>query len=491
MKSDSIKKNMTFQFAYQIVILIVPLIMAPYLTRSLGETSIGVYSYTYSIAYYYVLFCMLGIARYGQRIIAERKDDTIALRKTFWSLYVLHAIVSVVGFLFYLLFCELFCNDNIIIYLSQSLYVLSALFDITWLFYGIEKFKIVVIRNAVVKVLELIFVFVFVKNPNDLIKYTFIMAISALISQASLFPTVINKIKPIKFGKKDILEHIKPLFVLSVSVLAISMFTVFDKTLLGIMTTKDNVAFYEYANKIINIPKMFIVVIGTVLFPRACSCIANNDIDGVKKYYKYSILVVYLIAVATMFGLLGIADLFATVYFGESFAICGTVIKSLTPIILIIGLGDVFRTQFLIPLKKDFSYTFCVIINAVINIVLSLLLIPKLGIYGAVIGTLSAEMFGVIYQGYLIRNYINIKQTIIAAIPFFVAGAGMLILVNSIKTIYNLTIFDLLIQVIFGATVYIVILYIWFLVLDHNRMEYRKIVKSVLKKSANKTSSRK
>ena len=269
------------------------------------------------------------------------------------------------------------------------------------------------------------------------------------------------------------------------------MFTVFDKTLLGVMTTKDNVAFYEYANKIINIPKMFIVVIGTVFFPRACSCIANNDIDGVKKYYKYSILVVYFIGFASMFGLLGIADLFAIVYFGESFAICGTVIKSLTPIILIIGVGDVFRTQFLIPLKKDFSYTFCVIINALINIVLSLLLIPKLGIYGAVVGTLAAEMFGVIYQGYLVRNYINIKQTIITAIPFFVAGVGMLILVNSIKTIYNLTIFDLLIQVIFGATVYIVILCIWFLVLDHNRMEYRKIVKSVLKKSVNKKSSRK
>ena len=87
MKSDGLKKNLFFQFSYQFIVLVVPLIMAPYLTRTLGKEAIGIYSYTYSIAYYFVLVCMLGIVKHGQRIIASVKDDPIQLRKTFWSLF--------------------------------------------------------------------------------------------------------------------------------------------------------------------------------------------------------------------------------------------------------------------------------------------------------------------------------------------------------------------------------------------------------------------
>ena len=401
---------------------------------------------------------MLGIVKHGQRIIAERKDNEIALRKTFWSLYTLHAFISLFGFVLYLIFCTVFYKDNSIVYLAQSLYVLSALFDITWLFYGIEKFKFVVIRNAIVKLLELIFIFALVKSSKDLLIYTLIMATSALLSQMSLFPTVIRNIKPIKFDFNDVREHLKPLLILSISVFAISMFTVFDKTLLGILTATDNVAFYEYSYKIINIPKTFIVVIGTVLFPKACNCIANRDMEGVKRYYKNSVQAVYFIGFASIFGLLSISDLFVNIYYGSNFSSCGNIIKSLTPIILIIGLGDIFRSQFLIPLKKDFQYTVCVVINALINIVLSLVLIPKFEIYGAVIGTLAAELFGVLYQGYLVRKYINVKQTFIASIPYFISGICMYFAIFIFKLYYNSTIIHLLLQMILGVVIYCVIL---------------------------------
>lgn len=448
---------MIIQFLYQAIVLVVPLIVAPYLTRSLGESSLGIYSYSYSIAYYFVLFCMLGIVKHGQRLIAERKDNEIELRKTFWSLYTIHALFSFLGLIFYILFCIKFCRNNVNVYLAQSFYVLSALFDITWLFYGIEKFKVVIIRNAIVKLVELVFIILFVKNPNDLLTYTYIMASSILLSQMSLFLTVLKNLKPICFGYNDIKEHIKPLFVLSISVFAISMFTVFDKTLLGIITNTDNVAFYEYSNKIINIPKMFIVVVGTVLFPRACHCIANQDLRELKRYYQYSIRIVYFIGFSSIFGLLAVSDLFVKIYYGDNFIICSSVVKTLTPIILIIGLGDVIRSQFLIPLKKDFQYTVCVIINALINIVFSILLIPKYEIYGAVIGTLFAELFGLVYQIYLVRKYINVKEIFVISVPYFFSGICMYIILSVVKHFYNSSLIHLLIQISIGGIVFCVI----------------------------------
>ena len=95
MKKQGLKANFIFQGLYQFIILCIPLIISPYLTRVIGSNGLGIYTYTNSIAYYFVLFANLGIAKYGQRIIAVNRDDLIRLRKTFWSLYIVHLAMSI------------------------------------------------------------------------------------------------------------------------------------------------------------------------------------------------------------------------------------------------------------------------------------------------------------------------------------------------------------------------------------------------------------
>ena len=152
------------------------LIISPFLTRTLGSNALGVYTYTYSIAYYFVMFAMLGISRHGQRIISQNRDDDEKLRKVFWSLFFTHIVVSLVSFAVYLGVSFVIGGDDLVIYLIQALYVLSALFNITWLFYGLENFKTVVIRNTVVKAVECLLIFLLIRQPSDLWKYTLISA---------------------------------------------------------------------------------------------------------------------------------------------------------------------------------------------------------------------------------------------------------------------------------------------------------------------------
>ena len=103
-RKQSISQNFFFQYAYQILILVIPLVLAPYLSRALRETALGVFSYANSIAAYFVAMSMLGIARHGQRIISENANDDIKLRKSFWSLFTVHIIVSIISLLIYLAF---------------------------------------------------------------------------------------------------------------------------------------------------------------------------------------------------------------------------------------------------------------------------------------------------------------------------------------------------------------------------------------------------
>ncbi len=65
---------------------------------------------------------------------------------------------------------------------------------------------------------------------------------------------------------------------------------------------------------------------------------------------------------------------------------------------LIVGIGELIRIQHLIPHSHDKTYAFCILTNAAINIALSVLLIPVLGIFGTGVGTLVAELFGLFFQ---------------------------------------------------------------------------------------------
>lgn len=454
-KAQSVKKNFIFQIAYQVVILVIPLIIAPYLTRTLGSNALDDYEFTYSIAYYFVLVAMLGISRHGQRIIAARREDKQALGKAFWSLYLVHAAFSVVAILAFVVFTAVFGGDYKTIYFIQTLFVASALFDVTWLFYGLENFKSVVIRNFIIKIVECVLIFCLVKTTSDLWVYTLIMASSLCLGQLVMLPQAIGFVKPVKFGWVDVKEHFKPLFVLFIAVVASTLYTVFDKTLLGIMLpNENNVAYYEFSNKIISVPKTVISVICTVMFPRVCAAVARGDDKSVRKYVNYSLQFTCFLGLGAIFGLLGIANLFAVLYYGESFAVCGDVIIALSPNIFIIELGNIVRTQYMVPNKMDMHLSVSYIINAVFNLVLSIALIPVLGIYGAVIGTLAAEICGLIFQMILCRKFLPVKDVLITMIPYALFGAVMFGLIFVIRLYFNATWWDLLLQVAVGGLTY-------------------------------------
>ena len=474
LKKESLTKNYFFQFAYQVLILVIPLVLSPYLTRTLRENALGTYTYVNSIAYYFVIVANLGISVHGKRLISRKYNDEIELRKAFWSLMIVHTIISLASVLVYLTWFVLIQKQDKTIYLIETLYVLSALFDITWLFYGLENFSSVVIKNAVVKVSECLAIFMFVKSEEDLWIYTLICALGICLGQVVMIPQAIRLVKPIRVTKEDCKQHIKPLLVFSVALIASTLYTIFDKTLLGLMSTKANVAFYEYSNKIVMIPQTFVGVIGTVMFPRACKLADEGKMDEQKKYIHISAILTAFIGMGSIFGLWGIAPLFAKIYYGDAFASCGNIIIALSPTIYIVGAGSILRSQCLIPNGMDKQFNLCIVYNAVINIILSTALIPVLGIYGAVIGTLSAELFGLIYQMVLCRNLIDLKDTYMTVIPFAIIGGLMFLGIKGASVFLDNGPRSLIIEFLIGVDIYGAGSFLYFFIFKRNLLQIIK-----------------
>lgn len=475
-KDSSVKSNFIYQVLYNCVTMVIPLVVTPFLTRALLENKIGEFTYSRSIASYFVLFAMLGIVKYGQRVISQNRGNEIRLRKAFWSLYSIHVAFSLIALIVYYI-VVLFISDNRTLYCIQGIYVLSALFDITWLYYGLENFRGVVVRNAIIKIVEALLYIFLIKTPDDIYLYAVINSSVFLLSQMVLMPGAICEIKPIHVNWSECKEHIKPLMVFAVAAIGITLYTVFDTTLLGFFSTKDNVAFYEYSNRIAKIPLAVASVIGTVLFPRACKLVAENSIEEQRKYLGFSMIIVSIVGAVSFWGLLIVGEPLAKLYLGENFGVCGPIIGALSSLVYIVGIGDVVRTQLMIPNGMDKQYIISITLSAVTNLILSTIFIvnfPKeIQVYGAVIGTIAAEFVGMLYQLIVCRKFISLNKLLKTVILTCATGAIMYIILRAIIVSIQWSIASLAIVIVIGAVIFIPLILVYILLFEK---DFRKVL---------------
>ena len=447
----SLQKNFLYNVLYQILLVILPLITAPYISRTLGATAVGVYSYTYSVAYYFLLIAMLGIGNHGNRSVAAVRDDREKLNKTFSSIYSLQVITFSIAILAYAIYLVLFVKDNRLIVLLQLIYVTSGLFDIGWLFFGLEQFKLTVSRNTLIKISTVVLMFVFVHKPSDLWKYTLIMSAGTLFSQAYLWLYVKKYVSFEKCSVKEITSNIKPVLILFIPVLAYSIYKVMDKIMLGNMSSYDQVGFYNNAEKIINIPMGIITALGMVMLPRMSNIVANGDKKRVDDYIRISAKLVTLLSSAIAFGLMGVSSVLAPVFFGDEFIACGEIIRLLSVTVFFIAWANVIRTQYLIPNKRDSIYLTSTMVGAILNLIINWMLIPKYQANGAAFGTIVAEFSVMLVQMVAVKNELPMRKYIMSYSPILIIGLIMAVLVDRIGIKLGVSVSTLAIQILAGG----------------------------------------
>lgn len=452
---NKVQKNFLYNVLYQILLIILPLITAPYVSRILGPTALGEYAYTYSVAYYFLLIAMLGISNQGNRSIAAVQDQPQEVSKVFWSLYKIQAITFAIALILYVGYLMMFVKNNIIIATIQLIYIVSGLFDISWLYFGLEKFKVTVVRNCVIKLITVAAIFIFVKSPDDLWVYAVIMSTGMLLSQLYLWLQIKQYVVFKRTNIRECIRHIRPILILFIPVIAYSIYKVMDKIMLGAMTNYEQVGLFESAEKIINIPMGIITALGTVMLPRMSNIIAKGDTHKTNEYIRISFKVITIIASAIAFGLMGVSNVLAPVFFGEGFEGCSSIISLLSYTVVFIAWANIIRTQYLIPMHRDSVYLFSTIFGAVINLLINIVLIPKYHANGAAIGTIAAEFTVMIVQMIAVAKILPVYKYVLSYVPIIVIGFIMNVIVSYLGMIMDTSVVTLLVQVSVGGLFFI------------------------------------
>ena len=455
---SGLKKNLAFSICYQILAIVLPLITNPYIARVLGAANSGIFSKTHALAYYFLLFSMLGVNNYGNRAIARIHSDRKAMSMTFWEIYAFQLFMAIISIMTYLSFCLFLVHKDRLIYLIEGFYVLSGMFNIDWCCFGMEKFKLTTIRSAVLRIISVICIFLFVKSRNDLWIYSLIVTCTSLFNGLVVWPFVLKNIDIVKPTIQGIKRHIKPNLFLFWPVIAVSIYNTMDRIMLGYMSTDEEVGFYSYAESIVTIPTTLILALDNVVMPRMSNLFATEGRSDHINYLMDAIMMFAMFMAGGMaFGIAGVSDVFAPWFYGKEYVRCGYFILLLSPVIIFKGWAGALRTQYIIPSGKDKIYVMSLTTGAFVNLFLNILLIPYLNGVGAIVGTLAAEIIVCFIQFYCCRNDINFKVYMVDGLSFCLIGVLMYFVVEALSSISSSAIITMSIQIICGGMLYVIL----------------------------------
>ncbi len=456
---NKVRKNYLYNLVYQVITLFLPLITIPYVSRVLGADGIGVYSYTKSTVTYFTAFANFGIHLYGQREIAYYQYSEELQIKTFLELFSIHVITTGASFAFYLIFL-LYSTEYRMVYYLQIPTIMAALFDIAWYYQGLENYKYTVIRNIYIKIAGLFCIFIFVKTKEDLGVYIFCLSVITLLANLSLWSQVIRKIKKYKGPKLEIRKHGKAILALYIPQVIIQLYTVFDKTMLGMLgQSLAESGYYEQAEKIARLAASIVSALSAVMMPRISNLYAEGKMEQAYLEIKHSFQFVWFMGIPIMFGLIGVSKEFTAIFLGSGYEKTAVVLSVFSVIVIMVGLNNVTGLQYFIPMGEQKKFTISVCVGALVDIIMNLILIPQFKAVGAAISIVLAEMAITMVQFYYINQTIAVRKILVCAWKYILSGVIMLIVVGKVSApIYIMP--RLIIKVIVGIFAYFSMLFL-------------------------------
>ncbi len=452
----SIKKNYIYNLLYQIFLLIAPLITTPYISRTLLSSGVGEYSFSLSIANYFVIFATFGFTYYAQKKIANYVDDKKKQSLTFWEVFVLKIIFSMIAVIAFeiLILSNIFEKYNRILTIL-IINIVSVAFDVSYMLQGNEDFKKIVLVNFFVKVLGIASVFIFVKGPDDVWIYALINSLISLISNLFLFIFVPSYLTKIKIKELNVRQHVMSSFKLFIPTIAISVYCLLDKTLIGIITKSDSqVGYYEQADKICKICLTIVTSLSAVMIPNNAKHFARHDYEKVNDNVRNALRFSTLIGIPVFLGIIIISENIIPWFLGDAFEESIPLTRVLCLIVMAIGLNNVFGIQYLIPINKEKIFTISVTLGAFINFVLNIILISYYDALGAAIATVIAETSILVFQWIYLRKTFSFKSYLKSTYKYLISGILMFAIAFPISTQLSSSILNTILIIGISAAIY-------------------------------------
>ena len=447
-------KNYAYNLSYQLLVIILPIITTPYVTRVFSSDDLGTYGYFNSIVTYFILLATLGVANYGTKVISGHRKE---IEKNFWGIYSLQLGATVLSLSLYSVLCLTlpFMQNPVAYILGLSL--VSKGLDISWLFQGLEDFRKITARNITVKLVGVSSIFLFVKSASDLYLYVFLLTAFELLGQLSMWLPAREFIGRPHFDLEYAKHHLKPVILLFLPQVAISLYVTLDRTMLGALASTKDVGIYDQALKLVNILLTLVTSLGSVMLPRVSSLLSEGDHKAVNKMHEMAFLIYNVVIFPIIAGMLIVNEDFVQFFLGQDFQDARYAIAIMIFRMFFIGWTNIMGIQILIPHNKNKEFMVSTTVPAILSVGLNLLFLPKLGYIGAAIVSVLTEALVWGIQLFYTRIYLKEVTILKPMFKIIVASCLMYTILLYLKTSLSFSpTLNVVVYAVLGVIIYLV-----------------------------------
>lgn len=430
MNIKKLNANYIYNSIYQLFTLLLPIILTPFITRTIGARGIGQYSCTRSIVTYFVLFGTVGSNLYAQREIAYTQADMQKKSAVFWEIFLLRCILLTISIAVYLPFA-IHMGHYTVLLLIQAMDILAAYADVTWYFQGVENFKKITTRNIVVKLFTVAAILLLIRSPEDLYLYVCIYCVGNFIGQVLLWRDIRLEVQKVSYKNLRPGKHLKGILQLFIPQISIQIYLLIDKTMIELITgNSSETGYYELAQTIQRACVTAVTAYGAVAASRVAALKSQKKLQEIKDLLTQSHELICLFAFPIAFGIMAIAHNLIPWFMGAGYGRVADLLVILCPLVIVIGFSNISGMQYLVPMGMQNRMSICSATGAIINVLFNIYAIPRYGAFGAAAASVLAELAVLICQGLFLRNLIDKRKILLALLQ---ALAGSVIMLFALK----------------------------------------------------------
>ena len=461
---SSLKTNVVLNLLNTVTSIVFPIVTFPYAARVLLPEGIGAFNFLQSIVAYIVLLTSLGIPMYAVREVARYRDDVHKRNVTTVEITLLSLILCLGGYVLVWILgeCVPQIHGQLALFYVLSLTILFTSLGVNWFYQAVEDFKFITVRALVFRLLAAISLFLFVKTKDDLLAYAFV-TVGATVGNNFINFVHLRKyvsLRQLDWGKLRIWRHLRPSLHIFVLNLIISIYVNLNTVMLGFMQGDSAVGFYTAGNKISHVALTVVSSLGVVILPRCANLVERDQMEEFAAVTRKSYRFVTALSLPMTIGLMLLAVPVIALFCGQEFSDAVPVLYWTAPIIVFIGLSNVFGIQILYPQGQENLVIWSTVGGAVFNFLLNLWLIPVWSYTGAAISTFVAELVVLLIQVIWGRRYIPFRMFDRSHLHYVVSSGIMVVcLIPLFHFITNAWLL-LIVAAILGGIVYAAVLWL-------------------------------
>ncbi|MBU2900557.1 oligosaccharide flippase family protein [Maribacter dokdonensis] len=305
-----ILKNFGYLTVIQLFNLIFPIIIYPYIIKTVGTENYGLVLFAQSIIIYFSLVVNFGFTVYGTNEVSTSNNNKANLSRIITDILMIQLILICLTFLVIGIISVFLDADTSLLLMLATYLCLNELAIPTWYFQGRQQMKYIAICNFLAKLTSLIVIVFMVKGPNDyhfiLVAYLLGTLICGIFSWNKILIIDKNKLSKWSFKSlKNVIAESTPFFV------SHSLGGITGKSngfVIGKFVGTTELAYYDLAEKLINLVSVIFSNFSNAIFP-VMSQKRNKNL------VKNSLKIVLIISV--------LAILFLNLFAGDIITIIG------------------------------------------------------------------------------------------------------------------------------------------------------------------------